>query len=433
MTTLYWFRNDLRLEDNPALVAAIAQGQPVVPVFVFDEKWWASDPWGFQKTGAFRTQFLLQSVSDLQRQLKAAGSNLIIRKGETASVLQGIITQYQCDAIFAQKEHTFEEQLIESEVSKLLPQGRLHLIEGLTLCDTSALPFALADLPDQFTQFRKAIEKQGEWRPLAPTVTSVFSPPIPDDILPTLDAFQQTRPILDLRSVLEFKGGSEEARKRLKHYFWETKRLGVYKKTRNGLIGADYSSKFSPWLANGSICARSIAEEVRLYEAQHGSNESTYWLIFELLWRDYFRLVAMKYGRQIFQEKGIKTEARRWQQDYRLVGDWIDGNTEDPFVNANMHELTRTGWMSNRGRQNVASYLVHDLNIDWRMGAAVFEHFLIDYDPCSNYGNWMYLAGVGNDPRPNRKFNTRKQAEMYDPEGKYQQIWNNEMLEFDIQ
>lgn len=433
MTTLYWFRNDLRLEDNPALVKAMAQGKPIVPVFVFDAKWWETDTWGFQKTGAFRTKFLLESVADLQRKLKEAGSNLLIRIGNTKLVLGELIEQFNCDAIFAQKEHTFEELEIEHEVAQLLPDGGLHLLEGFTLSNTSTLPFALADLPDQFTQFRKAIEKQGEWRPLAPTVTAISSPELPKDSLPSLADFKQSNPIFDLRAVLKFKGGNTSARQRLDHYIWETKRLGVYKKTRNGLLGADYSSKFSPWLANGSISPRTIAEEVRKYEAEHGSNESTYWLIFELLWRDYFRLVAMKYGRKIFQEKGIKSEARRWQQDYRLVGDWIDGNTHDPFVNANMHELTRTGWMSNRGRQNVASYLVHDLNIDWRMGAAVFEHFLIDYDPCSNYGNWIYVAGVGNDPRPNRKFNTRKQAEMYDPTGAYQQLWNNEMLEFDVQ
>jgi len=432
MSTLYWFRNDLRLEDNPALQEALESGNDLVPVFVFDERWWQNDSWGFQKTGAFRTQFLLESVADLQRQLKAIGSNLLIRKGHTTAVFQELIEAYDCNAIFAQKEHTSEEITLEEEVAGLLPAGALHLVEGFTLSNLSKLPFAISELPDQFTQFRKAVEKQGEWRPLAEKVLSIPSADIPESTMPVMADFNQRRPGLDLRAALEFKGGSSEARKRLDHYFWDTKRLGVYKKTRNGLIGADYSSKFSPWLANGSISARAIVKEIHKYEEEHGANESTYWLIFELLWRDYFRLVSMKYGNAVFQEKGIKHEEKQWSKDLSLFGTWLEGKTNDAFVNANMRELTKTGWMSNRGRQNVASYLVHDLNIDWRMGAAAFEHFLLDYDPCSNYGNWMYVAGVGNDPRPNRKFNTNRQADMYDPKGAYQQLWNNEMLEFDL-
>ncbi len=102
---------------------------------------------------------------------------------------------------------------------------------------------------------------------------------------------------------------------------------------------------------------------------------------------------------------------------------WKEGKTGDSFVDANMRELAATGWMSNRGRQNVASYLIHDMQVDWLLGAAYFESQLIDYDPCSNYGNWAYIAGVGNDPRPVRKFNTAKQAQDYDPQRTYRKLW----------
>ena len=102
---------------------------------------------------------------------------------------------------------------------------------------------------------------------------------------------------------------------------------------------------------------------------------------------------------------------------------WMLGSTADPFVNANMLELSKTGFMSNRGRQNAASYLISDLQVDWRFGAAHFESMLIDFDAASNYGNWQYLAGVGNDPKPDRYFNTKKQAAYYDPNGSYQQLW----------
>ena len=239
-------------------------------------------------------------------------------------------------------------------------------------------------------------------------------------------------PPADSRSVLPFTGGASEARGRLKHYFWDTKRLAVYKKTRNGLVGADYSSKFSPWLAHGCISPRRIASEVYRFEDTVEANDSTYWLVFELIWRDYFRFVAMKYGSRIFHRKALKPDSANRGMQRSVFEAWKEGRTKDAFVNANMRELARTGFMSNRGRQNVASYLVHDLGIDWRLGASWFEHMLLDYDPASNAGNWIYVAGVGNDPRPNRKFNTQRQAEMYDGDGKYQTLWSTDVLELDL-
>jgi len=130
-----------------------------------------------------------------------------------------LIEAYDCNAIFAQKEHTSEEITLEEEVAGLLPAGALHLVEGFTLSNLSKLPFAISELPDQFTQFRKAVEKQGEWRPLAEKVLSIPSADIPESTMPVMADFNQRRPGLDLRAALEFKGGSSEARKRLDHYF----------------------------------------------------------------------------------------------------------------------------------------------------------------------------------------------------------------------
>ena len=124
---------------------------------------------------------------------------------------------------------------------------------------------------------------------------------------------------------------------------------------------------------------------------------------------------------------GILQKDYTWNSSPGHYKQWIDGTTNEPFVNANMIELKKTGWMSNRGRQNVASYFAKDLLLDWRMGAAYFESQLIDYDVHSNYGNWMYVAGVGNDPR-DRKFNVQLQAHRYDENGKFQRLWNQKSL-----
>ena len=228
-------------------------------------------------------------------------------------------------------------------------------------------------------------------------------------------------------TAFPFKGGENEARKRLHSYFFESKKLGFYKKTRNGLIGIDYSSKFSPWLANGCISAKTIYWNVKKFEQEEIKNQSTYWLIFELIWRDYFKYISIKHGNDIFKIGGILKNNYTWFTNKKAIKNWINGETKDDFINANMIELKKTGWMSNRGRQNVASYFAKELKLDWRIGASYFESMLLDYDVHSNYGNWMYVSGVGNDPR-DRKFNTQLQAERYDPNYLFRKRWLQQTL-----
>ncbi|RYF74998.1 MAG: cryptochrome DASH, partial [Cytophagaceae bacterium] len=163
------------------------------------------------------------------------------------------------------------------------------------------------------------------------------------------------------------------------------------------------------------------------------ANDSTYWLIFELIWRDFFRFVALRFGSRLFKPGGIKHVLKKqWKHDVDLFRQWANGETGIPFVDANMRELNASGFMSNRGRQNVASFLVNDLGLDWTWGAAYFESLLVDYDPCSNWGNWNYVAGVGNDPReaPNgqpRYFNIYSQATRYDEQGLFVKHWLPEL------
>ncbi|MFM1843080.1 MAG: Cryptochrome, partial [Cyanobacteriota bacterium] len=153
----------------------------------------------------------------------------------------------------------------------------------------------------------------------------------------------------------------------------------------------------------------------------------TYWLIFELLWRDFFRFVAQKYGDRLFYRSGLRGISLPWQWDVDLFQRWQTGQTGYPLVDANLRELALTGFMSNRGRQNVASFLCKNLGLDWRSGAAWFESCLIDYDGCSNWGNWNYTAGIGNDAREFRYFNIMKQAQQYDPQGDYVRLWIPEL------
>ena len=178
------------------------------------------------------------------------------------------------------------------------------------------------------------------------------------------------------------------------------------------------------WLSLGCISPRMIYKQVKKYEEEVESNDSTYWLIFELIWRDYFRFMMKKYKNSYFLKEGVKgKDIVENAFNPSVFERWKSGNTGNSFIDANMKELNLTGFISNRGRQNVASYLCNELSMDWRYGAAYFEEKLIDYDVCSNWGNWAYLAGVGNDPRGKRAFNLEKQVKDYDPEGHYQNLW----------
>jgi len=210
--------------------------------------------------------------------------------------------------------------------------------------------------------------------------------------------------------------------------YWETDQISTYKETRNGLLGLDYSSKFSMYLSQGCISPKTIYSEIKKYEEERMSNDSTYWLTFELLWRDFFRLMGKKHGNTIFQIGGTKKDDQfSKDESFDKFNKWAEGKTGIPFIDANMKELNQTGFMSNRGRQNVASFLVNDLGMNWLMGAEYFESLLIDYDPCSNYGNWNYVAGVGSDPRTDRYFNIYSQAKRYDPKGEFVKSWLPEL------
>ncbi|BDB52408.1 DASH family cryptochrome [Flavobacterium ammonificans] len=428
-TALVWFKTDLRIEDNETLVKAIAQSEKVIPVYCFDEAHFETSVYGFKKTGSFRAQFLLESLEDLDAKLRTLGSGLRIVMGKPEVEIPKLVQEYKAQKVFAKREVAFEEKQTEKKVQTELFKLRCELdtYSTSTLYHAEDLPFSIKNIPDVFTNFRKKTEKDAEIRPPFTAPKQINSPEIPAIELPTLEDLGVSKTTIDSRAVLAFKGGESEAIQRLQHYFYNTQSLSTYKETRNGMVGADYSSKFSPWLAMGCISARYIYAEVKKYEMQFGANDSTYWLVFELLWRDFFRFMFKKYQTKFFLYEGIKLKKGNSKSlNEKLLSQWVNGTTASDFINANMLELQQTGFMSNRGRQNVASYFCNELNMDWRLGAAYFEEQLIDYDVCSNWGNWAYLAGVGNDPRGHRYFNIEKQATDYDKNKAFRKLWLTE-------
>ncbi len=416
---LVWFRKDLRIHDQPALSAALAEANEVVAYYCFDKQHFSNDQFGFPRTGALRAKFILESLADLQIQLAQLNVPLVLHIGETIEGIKNIHRKFPLDALHLNEEYAWEEQQEEEAISVL----NLPIIKHTSnqLFKLQDLPFPLYKLPRGFTSFRKKVEAAIVPSPTiaAPSPLKIKSK-IESTALPNLQALGLSEQNIDDRAAIKPIGGESKGLERLEEYFFQNKNIAQYKETRNGMVGSEYSSKFSFWLASGCLSPRQIYKELKNFEAQYTANESTYWLYFELLWREFFRFNAAKKGASFFRmpqnfHSKVDAQFERWRK----------GETGHAFIDANMRELALTGFMSNRGRQNVASYLINNLNGDWRLGAAWFESALIDYDPYSNYGNWTYLAGNGNDPRGQRSFNINSQQERYDPQGNFVNLWLN--------
>ena len=423
-TSLVWFRNDLRTQDNTVLESALSASRQVIGVYFLEPNLFKVNEYGFKKMEKFRVKFLLETLNCLQQELHKLNISLLVYQDSAKEQMKHIVESYNVSTIYLQKEWTDEENTSFNKAKDSLTKTVVfHEIYDQFLFHPEDIPFHFKETPKVFTHFRKKLEKKAKVRSLIKTHPQRASFLLETTTkIPTLKDLGYEDFEVDNRTVFPFLGGENAAFQRMEHYFFETKAVGVYKKTRNGLLGVNYSSKFSPWLANGSLSARQIYWNIKKFEGQFFSNQSTYWLIFELIWRDFFKYVSLKHGNEIFKIDGILKQQYQWSYNQKYVDEWIHGETSDDFVNANMLELKNTGWMSNRGRQNVASFFAKTQKIDWRIGAAYFESMLVDYDVHSNYGNWMYVSGVGNDPR-DRVFNVKLQAERYDSNQKYRKQW----------
>jgi deoxyribodipyrimidine photo-lyase len=274
--SIIWFKTDLRLHDNETLVEAIAHSDEVIPIYCLDENW-DKQVGKFQKTGNFRKQFIIESLIDLDNHLREKGSGLWILKGNPSIEIPKFAALNEVHKVYTKKEIATEEKQLLVDVEQALWKHKcvLETFSTSTLYHAVDLPFAISQIPDMFTQFRKRTEHDSAVRPIFGTPDKIPSPVIPLLQVQYLDLPQLPIEKIDERAAVQFKGGETEALKRLNYYLFESKLLLKYKETRNGLIGGDYSSKLSPWLATGSISPRYIYHEIKKFETENQANEST--------------------------------------------------------------------------------------------------------------------------------------------------------------
>jgi len=408
-TILVWFRNDLRIHDNEILLEAIRKADKVLPVYCFDPYYFQLKASGAAKTGSLRTRFLLESVADLRKNLRALQGELIIRIGNPAEILPQLALEYGVNEVYHHREVAHEETDISEQVETALWKIRLNLKHfiGHTLYHKEDLPFPIKDIPDSFAVFRKKTERESAVRPVLDTPAVINTPAITDaGELPTFAQLGLDQPVDDVRSRTRFTGGETSGLVRLEQYIAELRQPGLTKSVRN-------ASKLSPWLSLGCLSMRQV------YWAAKSLHSDV--LELELLWRDYFRFMFKKHGTKYFNSDDGLVETD--QPTDVLFEKWKAGNTGVPFIDASMHKLNATGYINNFSRQMVSSFLVNELEVDWRRGAGYFEEKLIDYSPASNWGNWAYVAGIGRNARDDRYFNSGKHPDELDTKGDFITRW----------
>jgi deoxyribodipyrimidine photo-lyase len=420
-TILVWFRNDLRIHDNEILLEAIRKADKILPVYCFDPFYFTKTSTGEPKTGNFRARFLLESVADLRKNLQSHGAELIVRTGNPAEILPQLCEEYQVNEVYHHREVAYEETNISEQVEEALWKIKLNLKHfiGHTLYHKEDLPFPIKDIPDSFAIFKKKIERDSNVRPCIDTPAEINIPVITDaGEVPTLNQLDLDEPIDDKRANIKLVGGETEALKQL-HYFLSNIQQSS---SKAGKVSANSSvaSHLSPWITIGCISLRQVYWEVlKIGNFQHNNGP----LMLELLWRDYFRFMFKKHGQKFIAAKNDEDVGDSADNQDELFDKWKNGTTGTPLVDAIMHELNATGYINNYSRQITAGYLVNTLKVDWTKGASYFEEKLIDYSPASNWGNWAFIAGIGNDPRDNRYFNIARQTGELETKGDFIDTW----------
>ena len=404
--SVMWFRRDLRLEDNPALVAASNVNKPgkVVPLFVLD-------PMFLERSGAPRLSFLFRSLRDLNSQM---GGALVIRVGNPIDVVAQVAKDVNATEIFAakdfapygQKRDALVAQALENIGAKLNHVGSPYAVDPGTVRKTDGTPYAV------FTPFSKIWLAHG-WS--APTgkarVTWHGAPEVATDEIP----------VDPKMGALIADAGSKAAWKRWE-YFAKTG-LSKYKNERNN-PDRDGCSKMSVYLRFGTIHPRQLLAELEP-NADHDHYRS------ELCWREFYGDVLFHHPHTTWKNLQPKMDSLKVDTGAgakKLFAQWCDGKTGYPIIDAGMRQMLATGWMHNRVRMIVASFLVKDLHLPWQWGAKFFMKHLVDGDIASNNHGWQWTAGTGTDAAPYfRVFNPVLQGERFDPDGNFVREWIPEL------
>ncbi|MFP4402509.1 MAG: DASH family cryptochrome [Candidatus Nanoarchaeia archaeon] len=418
-TILIYITATLRDEYNE-LFEDIQEEDTIIPLFIYNSNY-------VEKMSEMRREFIYQAVEDFKSSLfKHYNITLHTQFGNPIKILQNYLNNYQFDEIRTEFQYSSNEIDINTFLSEYSQKYSIFYkeINTQTILNLEELPFkSIQHIPNTYTVFRKIVEKHNCYNINLPFIQI---PKICSNQSHTSYAPSVSRKELKLpqeRISLRYTPSRSTALEHLHNYIWKYEQITTYKQTRNKMLGENFSTKFSLYLSFGILSVKEILHEINKFEKEVKSNSSTYWVKFELLWREYCKWVSLKYKNKVFTKRGIMNREIFSQFNQTFYDAFISGQTGYSLVDAGVRELIETGYMSNRARQNVASFFVKNLHLPWLLGAEFFEQHLLDYDPCSNYLNWQYIAGCGTDSREFRYFNIYKQTSDYDKNKEYISHW----------
>ncbi|MEM7334200.1 MAG: deoxyribodipyrimidine photo-lyase [Chloroflexota bacterium] len=403
MSVIWWVRRDLRLIDNQALEEAVKMGTKVVPIFIFDPFFLNS-----AYVGSKRWQFLRLGLQALDRDLRAVGSRLIIRSGRPSIVLKKLVEEVEATAVFAEADYSTYARKRDRQLKADIP---LKVVPGLTyhhpndVLKKDGTPYTV------FTPYKK------QWlqRPL-PRRNQLIPKPAQLPQCPDIPS----EPLPEADHLPFFPAGESEAQARLTQF--TNSFLTQYGSLRD-FPGINGTSKLSPYLRFGMLSARQAivtAVELRAKVKEETAVQSVQTWLDELVWREFYQTILYHFPHVIKGSFRPVYDKIQWRNDPDEFEAWCQGQTGYPIVDAAMRQLLQTGWMHNRARMIVASFLVKDLLIDWRWGERWFMQQLVDGDPAANNGGWQWAAGTGTDAAPYfRIFNPTSQSQKFDAKGEY--------------
>ncbi len=397
----YWFRRDLRLEDNVGLHHALRSGLPVVPIFIFDKK--ILDR--LENPKDLRVQFIHQELNKLSTMLRSFGSELVMRYGHPEAIWKQLLTEYHVQAVYTNRDYEPYARKRDALIESLLKKNDIefHSFKDQVIFDTNEVVKEDGNPYVVYTPFSR------KWRSM---LTDVMLEPLPCS--PYFDKFQKCSPAaFPSLASMGFESMEFDYPPRLV----DTNLLSEYSKMRD-LPAKGQTSKLGIHLRFGTLSIRALTK-VAL-------NHSDSWLN-ELIWRNFYQVIIWHFPDRIDHAFKADYDRIQWRNNPEEFDAWCEGCTGYPIVDAGMRELNTTGFMHNRVRMIVASFLTKHLLIDWRWGEAYFASKLLDFDLAANNGGWQWAAGSGCDAAPYfRVFNPELQSQKFDPKKEYIARWVTE-------
>ncbi len=419
-TAIVLFTRDLRVHDQPALAAACRGADRVVPLFVFDETILQS-----RYAAPNRVSALLDSVRDLRHSLQQRGGDLIVRRGDPVERIHELAVEVAADQLHLSADVSGYAERREQRLRTLARdplRGRLsvHVHPGIVQVPPGDLSPSGGDHFKVFSPYWRRWVVADHRMP-EPAPNHVPTPIAGPDDPPLAGALPALEELTDGTTAPNLPPAGETAA-RERTDAWFDGPIDAYDDTRNHLA-EDGTSRLSPHLHLGTI---SVAELVARVDRTRPGHEA---FLQELCWRDFnHQLLA---ARPDLTHADVRTQGDAWRDEQDAVEAWKEGLTGYPVVDAGLRQLRRDGWMHNRARMIVASFLTKHLYVDWRVGAWHFMDHLVDGDLANNFGQWQWTAGTGTDSRPNRMFNPVTQGQRHDPDGSYVRAYVPELAEVD--